>query len=57
MPFPPPRVVYLRSKMPESPRYLAQVQGEHDRAAGDLERFTEGVIAEPAQGRFRARSA
>jgi MFS transporter, PHS family, inorganic phosphate transporter len=41
-------VVYLRSKMPESPRYLAQVQGEHERAAGDLERFSEGVIAEPA---------
>jgi MFS family permease len=42
-------VVYLRSKMPESPRYLAQVQGEHDRAASDLARFSEGVITEPAQ--------
>jgi PHS family inorganic phosphate transporter-like MFS transporter len=42
-------VVYLRSKMPESPRYLAQVRGEHERAAGDLERFSEGVIAEPAR--------
>ena len=42
-------VVYLRSKMPESPRYLAQVQGEHERAADDLERFSEGVIAEPAR--------
>ncbi len=41
-------VVYLRSKMPESPRYLAQVQGEHERASGDLERFSDGVIAEPA---------
>ena len=40
-------VVYLRSRMPESPRYLAQVQGEHDRAAGELEHFSEGVIAEP----------
>ncbi len=39
-------VVYLRSKMPESPRYLAQVQGEHNRAARDLEQFSEGVIAE-----------
>ena len=37
-------VVYLRSRMPESPRYLAQVQGEHDRAAGELEYFSEGVI-------------
>jgi MFS family permease len=35
--------------MPESPRYLAQVQGEHDQAANDLERFTQGVIAEPAR--------
>ena len=42
-------VVYLRSKLPESPRYLAQVQGEHGRAAGELEQFSEGVIAEPAR--------
>lgn len=42
-------VVYLRSRMPESPRYLAQVQGEDSRAAGELERFSEGVIAESAQ--------
>ena len=42
-------VVYLRSKMPESPRYLAQVQGESARAAQDLERFSEGVITEPTE--------
>ena len=42
-------VVYLRSKMPESPRYLAQVEGESAKAAGDLERFSEGVISEPTQ--------
>jgi MFS transporter, PHS family, inorganic phosphate transporter len=42
-------VVYLRSKMPESPRYLAQVDGDSARAAGDLERFSEGVITEPAR--------
>ncbi|HEY1651801.1 MAG TPA: MFS transporter [Acidimicrobiales bacterium] len=42
-------VVYLRSKMPESPRYLAQVQGEHDRAANNLEQFSEGVVAEPTR--------
>jgi PHS family inorganic phosphate transporter-like MFS transporter len=41
-------VVYLRSKMPESPRYLAQVNGDSARAAGDLERFSEGVITEAA---------
>src|SRR3984957_6751123 len=39
-------VVFLRSRMPESPRYLAQVQGESARAAKDLERFSEGVITE-----------
>jgi MFS family permease len=42
-------VVYLRSKMPESPRYLAQVQGEHARATSELEQFSEGVIAEPTR--------
>jgi MFS transporter, PHS family, inorganic phosphate transporter len=42
-------VVYLRSKMPESPRYLAQVDGKSARAAGDLERFSEGVISQPAR--------
>jgi MFS transporter, PHS family, inorganic phosphate transporter len=42
-------VVYLRSKMPESPRYLAQVDGNSVRAASDLERFSEGVITEPAR--------
>jgi MFS family permease len=40
-------VVYLRSKMPESPRYLAQVQGESARAATDLKRFSDGVITQP----------
>jgi PHS family inorganic phosphate transporter-like MFS transporter len=39
-------VIYLRSKMPESPRYVAQVQGESAQAARDLERYSEGVIAE-----------
>ncbi len=42
-------VVYLRSKMPESPRYLAQVHGDSARAAGDLERFSEGVISDAAR--------
>jgi len=32
--------------MPESPRYVAQVQGESAQAARDLERYSEGVIAE-----------
>jgi MFS family permease len=42
-------VVYLRSKMPESPRYLAQVQGETSRAAREVTRFSEGVITGPAE--------
>jgi MFS family permease len=40
-------VVYLRSKMPESPRYLAQVQGESARAAQEVTKFSDGVIAAP----------
>ncbi len=40
-------VVYLRSKMPESPRYLAQVQGESARAAQEVTAFSEGVITAP----------
>jgi PHS family inorganic phosphate transporter-like MFS transporter len=38
-------VVYLRSKMPESPRYLAQVQGESERAAQEVTTFSNGVIS------------
>jgi MFS family permease len=37
-------VVYLRAKMPESPRFQAQVQGETDRAARQLALFSEGVV-------------
>jgi PHS family inorganic phosphate transporter-like MFS transporter len=39
-------VVYLRSKMPESPRYLAQVQGQSVKAAQQLTQFSDGVIAQ-----------
>jgi PHS family inorganic phosphate transporter-like MFS transporter len=39
-------VVYLRSKMPESPRYLAQVQGESARAGSEVTKFSEGVIGD-----------
>jgi MFS family permease len=42
-------VIYLRRKMPESPRYQAQVQGRHQHAVADLARFTDGtVIGTPA---------
>jgi MFS transporter, PHS family, inorganic phosphate transporter len=37
-------VVYLRTKMPESPRYQAQVQGRHEQAVADLARFSEGTV-------------
>ena len=37
-------VIYLRSKMPESPRFRASVQGESERAAAELHQFTNGAI-------------
>jgi PHS family inorganic phosphate transporter-like MFS transporter len=41
-------VVYLRRKMPESPRYQAQVQGRYDAAVLGLTRFSDGsVVAKP----------
>jgi MFS transporter, PHS family, inorganic phosphate transporter len=40
-------VVYMRSKMPESPRYLAQVQGEANRASREVTNFSQGVISGP----------
>jgi MFS transporter, PHS family, inorganic phosphate transporter len=42
-------VIYLRRRMPESPRYQAQVQGRHRHAVADLARFTDGtVVGAPA---------
>jgi MFS family permease len=37
-------VVYLRAKMPESPRFQARVQGKPDHAATQLSLFSEGVV-------------
>jgi MFS transporter, PHS family, inorganic phosphate transporter len=37
-------VVYLRRKMPESPRYQVQVQGQAERAAAQLSAFTGGRV-------------
>jgi MFS family permease len=37
-------VIYLRSKMPESPRFKAQVQGKVDQASEDIAAFSEGVV-------------
>ena len=37
-------VVYLRAKMPESPRFQSRVQGRTDQAAAQLQVFAEGAI-------------
>ncbi|HEY5272633.1 MAG TPA: MFS transporter [Acidimicrobiales bacterium] len=37
-------VVYLRSKMPESPRFRAAVAGDATRALAELETFTKGSL-------------
>jgi MFS transporter, PHS family, inorganic phosphate transporter len=37
-------VIYLRAKMPESPRYQASVKGNHDQAARELHGFAGGSI-------------
>ncbi len=37
-------VVYLRAKMPESPRFQARVQGHAERAARQLHVFADGAI-------------
>jgi PHS family inorganic phosphate transporter-like MFS transporter len=37
-------VVYLRAKMPESPRFRASVQGETAKAAKELHKFARGAI-------------
>ncbi|MHB8330514.1 MAG: MFS transporter, partial [Acidimicrobiales bacterium] len=42
-------VVYLRAKMPESPRFQARVQGEAARAASQLALFSEGVVQVPVK--------
>jgi MFS family permease len=37
-------VIYLRSKMPESPRFRSQVQGRTDQASKDITAFSDGVV-------------
>ncbi len=48
-------VLYLRRKMPESPRYRARVQGQADLAAADIAAYSEGVIRASADGEQRSR--
>ncbi len=48
-------VLYLRRKMPESPRYRARVQGQADLAVADIAAYSEGVIRASADGEQRSR--
>lgn len=43
-------VIYLRTKMPESPRFRAQVQGKTDQASKDITAFSGGVVDASAGG-------
>jgi MFS family permease len=38
-------VIYLRRKMPESPRYQIQVQGKAEQAAAQISAFTDGQVS------------
>jgi PHS family inorganic phosphate transporter-like MFS transporter len=40
-------VIYLRSKMPESPRFKAQVQGKAGQASEDIATYSDGVVEVP----------
>ncbi len=46
-------VVYLRGRLPESPRYQAQVQGQHTAAAVAIAQFTSGAIIGAPTPAFR----
>ncbi len=37
-------VIYLRARMPESPRFQAHVKGSNAKAAAELHRFSDGII-------------
>ena len=40
-------VIYLRAKMPESPRFKSQVQGKADQAGQDIASYSAGVVEAP----------
>jgi MFS transporter, PHS family, inorganic phosphate transporter len=46
-------VIYLRCKMPESPRYQVQVQGRAEQAASRISDFTGGQVSGNASGAVR----
>ena len=43
-------VIYLRARMPESPRYQAQVRGQAEQAASRMVDFTAGQVSGSAPG-------
>jgi MFS family permease len=46
-------VIYLRRRMPESPRYQVQVQGQADKAASQISDFTGGQVTGDGSGGLR----
>ncbi len=46
-------VIYLRTRMPESPRYQAQVQGKAKQAAARMSDFTSGQVSANGSGGVR----
>jgi PHS family inorganic phosphate transporter-like MFS transporter len=46
-------VIYFRRRMPESPRYTAQVEGDEAKAAKDITRYSEGAIVASGSGNSR----
>ncbi len=48
-------VLYMRHRMPESPRYTDAVQGDTGQAARNMEHFSDGVVSVPGSGSGSAR--
>ncbi|NNN12326.1 MAG: MFS transporter [Acidimicrobiaceae bacterium] len=48
-------VIYLRRKMPESPRYLERVEGRSAEAATAIEKYSDGVVVASVQQGKQAR--
>ena len=46
-------VIYLRARMPESPRYQIQVQGKAEQAAAQISDFTDGQVSGNGSGGLR----
>jgi MFS transporter, PHS family, inorganic phosphate transporter len=50
-------VIYLRRKMPESPRYQIQVQGQAAQAASQIAAFTDGQVSGNGAGQVSGNGA